>query len=506
MRSLKILLFICLSTNLIFFSGCSETDDPMDDMPMDDMPMEDDNSELKKLTGELSKIWKLSRDVDNMVYPIQVGPNDRSQIWWALGVNEDIGNRPCLMEEEYIFSLDGTYTYNTKGLVYADEGVWNTDAAKMCIDESDATLMTGPNGEDLSAFGSGSFTFNYDPDAGTLTINGLGGHVGLAKVGTNAEHTTPQSSVTYDVISIETDGPIDKLQLETSLDAAGGYWQFNLVSYDDPSQEPDLPGVQPVASFTYEADGAEVTFTNNSTDADSYVWDFGDGTTSTMENPSHTYVEDGSYTVTLMATNANGTATTSQNVVIAISSTFTASSLHGDDTKSWKLYPMPASLAVGPAKGSGEWFANSAEDVTTRACTFDDTYSFSSTGVFEYASNGDLWGEPYMGIDPPGCAMEDALANDAVAWGSGVHAFSVTEADGDTPAMLTVTGTGAFIGLPKVFNGGEYESGPPVENGSVTFEVLSYINTADEELLILTIDISENEVGGSYWTFTLVAE
>ncbi len=48
-------------------------------------------------------------------------------------------------------------------------------------------------------------------------------------------------------------------------------------------------------------------FTNESTNATSYSWDFGDGTTSTAEHPNHTYpAEAGSYTVTLTATNPGG--------------------------------------------------------------------------------------------------------------------------------------------------------------------------------------------------------
>lgn len=49
-----------------------------------------------------------------------------------------------------------------------------------------------------------------------------------------------------------------------------------------------------------------VSFSNNSTGAGSYTWDFGDGNTSNLANPTHTYTTAGSYTVTLIATTANG--------------------------------------------------------------------------------------------------------------------------------------------------------------------------------------------------------
>lgn len=49
-----------------------------------------------------------------------------------------------------------------------------------------------------------------------------------------------------------------------------------------------------------------VTFTNLSTGATSYEWYFGDGVTSTLTSPVHTYLESGIYTVRLMATGSSG--------------------------------------------------------------------------------------------------------------------------------------------------------------------------------------------------------
>jgi PKD repeat protein len=72
----------------------------------------------------------------------------------------------------------------------------------------------------------------------------------------------------------------------------------------------------PVAGFdTYTAVGNDVTFTNTTTNGISYVWDFGDGTTSTSANPSHIYTTVGSYTITLTATGYAGyTSVTSKTV------------------------------------------------------------------------------------------------------------------------------------------------------------------------------------------------
>jgi PKD repeat protein len=60
------------------------------------------------------------------------------------------------------------------------------------------------------------------------------------------------------------------------------------------------------ADFTTSADSGcfpfTVQFTDHSYNANNYFWDFGDGTTSTLENPTHTYSQPGTYDVTLIST------------------------------------------------------------------------------------------------------------------------------------------------------------------------------------------------------------
>jgi PKD repeat protein len=87
----------------------------------------------------------------------------------------------------------------------------------------------------------------------------------------------------------------------------------------------------PSAGFTSAANGLTVTFSNTSTGATSYAWEFGDGGTSTEANPVHTYAADGTYTVILSATNDCGTVTSTQTVTVATAPTagFTASANNG---------------------------------------------------------------------------------------------------------------------------------------------------------------------------------
>ncbi len=70
-------------------------------------------------------------------------------------------------------------------------------------------------------------------------------------------------------------------------------------------------GSPPVADFSVNDQapcaGTSINFTDASTNSPtSWLWDFGDGNSSTSQNPSHTYASAGDYTVTLTATNASG--------------------------------------------------------------------------------------------------------------------------------------------------------------------------------------------------------
>jgi Zn-dependent metalloprotease len=65
----------------------------------------------------------------------------------------------------------------------------------------------------------------------------------------------------------------------------------------------------PTAAFTDVTNSLAVTFTNTSTNGTSYSWNFGDGSSSQLSDPTHTYATAGTYTITLITENACGTDT-----------------------------------------------------------------------------------------------------------------------------------------------------------------------------------------------------
>lgn len=86
-------------------------------------------------------------------------------------------------------------------------------------------------------------------------------------------------------------------------------------------------GLSPLASFTIDVVADTVFFNNISNNADSYLWNFGDGTTSTETNPVHIYTESGEYQVILTATNSCTSISFVQNVTIIITDTEDLNSL-----------------------------------------------------------------------------------------------------------------------------------------------------------------------------------
>lgn len=72
----------------------------------------------------------------------------------------------------------------------------------------------------------------------------------------------------------------------------------------------------PAPAFSHQINGADVDFTNQSRYAVSHEWDFGDNTSSTDENPTHTYTAAGRYEVIYRATNGCGTTQTKTFITI----------------------------------------------------------------------------------------------------------------------------------------------------------------------------------------------
>lgn len=91
-------------------------------------------------------------------------------------------------------------------------------------------------------------------------------------------------------------------------------WSLTLSAIGEVSPQP------PRAGFDVETQGLTVNFTDTSTDANNDItqwsWDFGDGATSSDQNPMHVYAASGNYDVELTVTDSEGNTNTSTQTVV----------------------------------------------------------------------------------------------------------------------------------------------------------------------------------------------
>jgi hypothetical protein len=109
----------------------------------------------------------------------------------------------------------------------------------------------------------------------------------------------------------------------TSWATTGGTYYVNVSDAcgsgsDSVVVSPFIVGVS--AGFSASTSGFDATFTDGSTGTGTitYSWTFGDGGTSTAQNPTHTYTANGSYVVTLQVSNECGTSTFSDTLVFNV--------------------------------------------------------------------------------------------------------------------------------------------------------------------------------------------
>lgn len=165
---------------------------------------------------------------------------------------------------------------------------------------------------------------------------------------------------------------------------------FSFTSCGDDDDAPK-PTVQ-ILQATIE--GYSVAFSIAAENADTYAWDFGDGGTSTDEEPLYTYTEKGTFTATVTVTGKGGTAEASKQVTV------------GSD--------LLDHLTGGPAMAEGKtWILDQTSDVIVIEAEsgdlsdvdkpisaaylamfglddlFSETYTFKHDLSFNYNTNDD---------------------------------------------------------------------------------------------------------------------
>lgn len=152
---------------------------------------------------------------------------------------------------------------------------------------------------------------------------------------------------------------------------------------------------------------------------------------------------------------------------------------------SWVMAPEAGSMGVGPELGDISWWAIDAAGVEARACFYNDEYVFGPDGSFNNVLGAETWVEGWQG-GSDACGAPVAPHN-----GSNPAAFVYDEAAG----TVTLNGVGAYLGIPKAYNGGELTT-PLDAPESITYNIALTDDNAR-----MTLDIN---IGGGWWRFILV--
>jgi PKD repeat protein len=189
--------------------------------------------------------------------------------------------------KEIILGFQGTS--QKKSIMYLD----NIRFSTFDPTTADATIL-GVNNNTVCSKSSLSFSANADP---TFTY--------LWNFGISAVPATAVGSGPINVVFGQSSGQ-NTVQLivktQNSTDTASKIVQISKLA---------------IANFSFVKNGLELTLTNKSLDATSYLWEFGDGTNSTEENPIHIFPKNGTYNITLTASNDCGKIVSKKPVSIS---------------------------------------------------------------------------------------------------------------------------------------------------------------------------------------------
>jgi subtilase family serine protease len=236
----------------------------------------------------------------------------------------------------YVVAVGGT-TLNASTTTYTSETVWVSGGGSISTFEPKQTWQSGV----LSGTKRGlpDLSFDADPNSGSkIILNGAIAQYGGTSLAapifagswarllaTNPSlgfagpklYQTLTAADYHDVTSGNNGGETASV----GWDLATGFGSFKLdqVAVHIGGGSSNVP---PVANFGDTVNGLTVSFTDSSTDSNgsiaSRAWNFGDGSTSTATNPSHTYSAAGTYSVSLKVTdNGGATNTKTQSVTVS---------------------------------------------------------------------------------------------------------------------------------------------------------------------------------------------
>jgi hypothetical protein len=423
---------------------------------------------------------------------LKVGPALGDWSWWSSSMT-DVSTRSCLFDDSITFAAGGAMSHYMDGSTWV-EG-WQGAPADGC------NTPVAPHDGTTNA----PYSYSYNSGAGELTVNGIGAHLGLAKVYNGGELASPvgaPSSITY-LASFSTN--TDTMNLDINFGV--GWWRYTYVKSSIwVMANPNVTFKVNMSNYTGTI--ATGVFVNGSfngwcgscnpmTDMGNGIWQ------TTLPIPSgsieYKYTVDGwndqeMFTGTescidpIVDVNNNRYLQFTSDITlpsVCFNSCDPCLTVSPELIGTWKLKAEAGSLAVGPAQGSAQWWFNPLSDVTTRSCLFDDSLKFDANGTLTHYMDGSTWLEAWQVVNGDTCgtpvAPHDGTTN-------APFSYSYNSATGE----LTTLGVGAHVGLAKVTNSGELTS-PLNAPSSIT-----YLVTLSNNNNTMTADIN---FGVGWWRF-----
>lgn len=153
------------------------------------------------------------------------------------------------------------------------------------------------------------------------------------------------------------------------------------TGYITAAKAASVPSVLFVANVTSGSVPLSVQFLDSSTNSPiAWAWSFGDGGTSTLSNPVHTYATDGTYTVTLTATNSAGSNTISRTNYITASKVTDAPDPLFKSTTTSGYAPLNVQFVDASSNSPNAW-AWSFGDGST-ASIQNPTHTYTTAGTY----------------------------------------------------------------------------------------------------------------------------
>lgn len=165
------------------------------------------------------------------------------------------------------------------------------------------------------------------------------------------------------------------------------------------SSSDDVNG--PLADFQFLVEGTQVTFNGTVANANTINWEFGDGSTSSEEDPVYAYAAAGEYTVVMTVTGPNGSFSETKTVIIEESLEILLTGGQAKpEGKSWRLKKAYTSgkEGAGPVENKLSLFLPAFDnllDAVGLGSAYEDTFTFVHDGTYK-VDNKD--GQSLMGL------------------------------------------------------------------------------------------------------------